>query len=392
MTSKRLKIDLSFLGANNILIYPLYSENGEKILEARTVLTTEKINDLIKKYGKVVYYNFSEEMNNIPNHRINSAYNKSKDIMEEIIRTDKISKYTYNESQRLIEMILQDLHSSETATIKLLKDFNSFDDYTYNHSVNVLLLVAVFATKLDFLTLEEKLDLTLGAYLHDIGKMKIDRQLLNKVGTLDITEMKRIKRHPQLGYELLKTIAKRSKIVLQAILFHHEKYNDKGYYGLPYNHLPIYPKIVSICDIFDALTSKRPYRDAVPPSTALKTIVNSMNVHFEYNLISNFINKMGPILNITHFFYAKHDICELNTNELALIISAGSEDILKPKVIVFCKFERAKGKINVKFYNKPLIIELHDDTSRRIINILGNNYQVNSIKDQLLERSLMMIS
>ena len=391
MATERLKIDLTFLGPESVLIYPLYADNGEKVLDARTALSIEIINNIIQKHGKIVYYSFSEEMGNIPNHRIYNALHKSREIMDEIVKTDKISKTKYKESEELIEVILDDLVSSETDTIKLLKDLNSYDDYTYNHSVNVLLLTSVFSHKLKKYTMEELRSLLLGAFLHDIGKMKLDKQLLNKKGKLNVSEFQKMKRHPQLGYEIIKNVASSDVIVQQCILFHHEKFNTKGYYGLPYENLPMFPKIIAICDVFDALTSRRPYRNASAPANALKIILNSTNNHFDYELINRFINILGPFVNNTKHFYGKHEICELDSQELALIVKLGERDILKPEVVIFCKFQKAKGRVNVKFYEKPFKVNLENDNKRLMINILSDEYQVLSIKNKLLERSLLMM-
>ena len=391
MATERLKIDLTFLGPESVLIYPLYADNGEKVLDARTALSIEIINNIIQKHGKIVYYSFSEEMGNIPNHRIYNALHKSREIMDEIVKTDKISKTKYKESEELIEVILDDLVSSETDTIKLLKDLNSYDDYTYNHSVNVLLLTSVFSHKLKKYTMEELRSLLLGAFLHDIGKMKLDKQLLNKKGKLNVSEFQKMKRHPQLGYEIIKNVASSDVIVQQCILFHHEKFNTKGYYGLPYENLPMFPKIIAICDVFDALTSRRPYRNASAPANALKIILNSTNNHFDYELINRFINILGPFVNNTKHFYGKYEICELDSQELALIVKLGERDILKPEVVIFCKFQKAKGRVNVKFYEKPFKVNLENDNQRLMINILSDEYQVLSIKNKLLERSLLMM-
>ncbi|MCU0821441.1 MAG: HD domain-containing protein, partial [Spirochaetes bacterium] len=196
MISGRLKIDLSYLGNNNILIYPIFSDEGEKILDARVVLTEDKKNEIIEKHGKIVYYTFSGEMENIPNHIINNAINKSKDIMSEIIKTDRISKVSYNDAENLIKSLLNELYKADTQTIKLMKALNTFDDYTYNHSVNVMILTAVFASKLKIFKPEEMKSLLLGAFLHDVGKMKIDKQILNKSGSLTTNEFQVMKRHP----------------------------------------------------------------------------------------------------------------------------------------------------------------------------------------------------
>jgi HD-GYP domain-containing protein (c-di-GMP phosphodiesterase class II) len=391
MSTERLKIDLTFIGPDSMVIYPLYSIKGEKIVEARTPLSPDRINKIIEQHGKIVYYSFSEEMGNIPNHRINAALHKSAEIMEEVVKTDKISKASYRESEEIVEGLLSDLVSSETDTIRLIKDLNSYDDYTYNHSVNVLLLTSVFSHKLNRFSKNAMKSLLVGAFLHDVGKMKLDKQLLNKKGKLDVNEFQKMKRHPQQGYEMIKNVDAANHIVQQSILFHHEKYNGKGYYELPYENLPIYPKIISICDVFDALTSRRPYREASSPSEAIKQILNSVNSHFDYELINNFINLIGPLVNNTSHFYGRYEVAELNTHELALIIELGKPNILKPQVVVFARFEKVKSKINIKFYDKPFRVNLEEDVHRMMINILSNEYQVNSLKNKLLEKSLLKI-
>jgi hypothetical protein len=170
------------------------------------------------------------------------------------------------------------------------------------------------------------------------------------------------------------------------VLFHHEKFNNRGYYGLPYENLPDFPKIVSICDIYDALTSKRPFRDAVSIEYALKAIVNTIDVHFDYDIISDFINKVAPILNHSQSFYTKNDFCELNTQELAMIRDLGQKDYLKPRVTVFCKFVRDGNRLSVNFYQKPIQVDLDGDNERRMSKIISNEAQIAAIKKKLEER------
>ena len=152
-----------------------------------------------------------------------------------------------------------------------------------------------------------------------------------------------------------------------------------------------FPKIISICDVFDALTSKRPYRNAASPANALKILLNSINTHFDYDLVDKFINILGPFVNNTKHFYGRHEICELNSQELALIVGFGEKNILKPEIIVFCKYQKTKSKINVKFYDRPFRVNLENDKTRIMINVLSNEYQVYSIKNRLLERSLLKL-
>ncbi|MGQ9844510.1 MAG: HD-GYP domain-containing protein [Spirochaetota bacterium] len=175
---------------------------------------------------------------------------------------------------------------------------------------------------------------------------------------------------------------------LKRLLFHHERYNNNGYYGLPYDNLPIYPKIIGLCDIYDALTSKRPFRSAIEPSNALKAILNAINQQFDYQLINIFINKLGPILNNTQSFYTHNDICELNTQELAIIKDFGINDMLKPKVIIFCKFQRDGEQLLARFYEKPLEIDLSQDPNNGyMIKIINNYKQLQSIQKKLEEKN-----
>ncbi len=386
---RKIKIDLDYIRPNNSFIYPLCTEEGDVILEPRIVLSAERIKDIRKKYGKNVYYTDTGERAVIPPYRMKIAYNKAKELIDEIGTTEKISRTTMREVEKVVEELVNDLTSSDIDAIELLKDLRSHEEYLYNHSVNVGILTALFAKKRGLYSKDEIKYITLGAYLHDIGSTRIDKQLLNKEGRLNITEIQKMKRHPQLGYEMLKSIERVSPIVLQTVLFHHEKYNNMGYYGLPYENLPEYPKLVSISDIYDALTSKRPFRDAIPPSFAMKAIVNTINYHFDYDLISDFINKVGPAVFPAQSFYSVNDICELSSSELALIKDIGSGDLLKPKVLIFCKFVRQGNKLNVVFFKKPLNADLANDKERYITKIISNEQQLAAIKKSLKERELL---
>ncbi len=389
MAGKRIKIDLNYIRPNNSFIYPLYAETGEKVLEARVVLTRDRIKEIIDQFGPTLYYDDMGELAVIPSYRMNIAKNKSRELMDEVSQTGKLSKMAFREAEKVVDEIISDLSLTEMASLNLLKDLKSYEEYLYNHSVNVGVLSAILARMIGNVSEEEIKYLTLGAYLHDIGEMQLDKQLLNKEGKFDVSEIQKIKRHPQLGYETLKTLNKAHPIVLQSVLFHHEKHNNNGYYGLPYENLPSYPKILSICDIYDALTSKRPFREAIDPSSALTAIVNSTNLHFDYNLVSFFINRLGPILNNTHAFYAQNDICELSTQELALIKDFGINDLMKPRVIVFCKFERQKQQLQARFYDSPVEVDLSQDVSRQMVKILNDPRQIKTIRTKLLEKKLL---
>jgi len=385
---KKVEINLDYLTPNRSFIYPLVSDTGERILDERVLLTSQKIKEIREKYGNIVYYKDSGKNTLIPPFRMKIAYNKSREIMEEVSKTQKFSKASYRETERVIEEILGDLNNSEIEALHLLKDLKSHDEYLYSHSVNVGVLTAVLAKLLGNYSMDEIKFFTIGAFLLDIGEMKIDPQLLNKDGKFNISDMQKMKRHPQLGYEILKNIQGINPIVLQTVLFHHEKYNNRGYYNMPYENLPVPPKVAAICDVYDALTTKRPFRDEISPAKTLKILFNLAGTHFDYRLMHGFINRMGPLLNNTQSFYARNDILELNTEELAMVKDFGIVDSLRPKVLVFCKFERSDTRLSVKFYDRPIEIDLQHDASRSISKFINNSNQINAIRTKLGERNI----
>jgi hypothetical protein len=385
---KKIRVNVDYIRPDSMLLYPLYADTGEKILSERMVLSQRIIDEIRRKHGAIIYYIDTSEMSIVPGYRMNIALNQSREVMNEIASTGKFTKSSFRDVEKVVEEIVSDLNSSEILAISLLKDLKSYDDYLYHHSVNVGVLSGAFAKMLD-LPLEDIKNYTLGGYLIDIGHMMLDRQLMLKEGQYTISDRLKMKRHPQLAYELLKSLPGINPVVLQAVLFHHERFNDEGYFQMPYENLPMPPKVVAICDLFDALTSKRPYREAMSTTTALRVLLNSINVHFDYALVKHFLNLMGPVLNSSQSFYTTGDICELNTKELVLVQEIGQKDFLKPRVLIFCKFDRSSGKLTVKFYDRPVSIDLAENEDRYITRVLDNRQQVKTIKAKLKEKTII---
>jgi len=128
------------------------------------------------------------------------------------------------------------------------------------------------------------------AALHEVGKQKIPKSILNKPGKLDAHEFEIVKNHTKLGVEMLSsiqgTLGERASMIA---LFHHEYWNGKGYWGIPSYYLPDYVNIAAICDVFTALLAVRPYKDAWPPEEALAYIQCQSGVQFSDDLVRIFI-------------------------------------------------------------------------------------------------------
>ena len=138
---------------------------------------------------------------------------------------------------------------------------------------------------------EELRALAHGAALHDVGKSKVDQNVLNKQGKLDDEEFRHIKQHAAFGFDILQDSAnKEDKRVLSAVRHHHEKMDGSGYPdGLSGGSISPYAKIVAIADVFDALNTKRCYKEPMPTFDTLMLMKNQMGNHIDVDILKAFI-------------------------------------------------------------------------------------------------------
>src|SRR5208337_1195680 len=182
----------------------------------------------------------------------------------------------------------------------LLSDLFSITEYdfnTYTHSVNV----GIFATSLAItyykggstVRMEELERLSYGYFLHDIGKSKIPLSILKKKGKLSQDEWVIMKKHPEWGYSILMETGHLTEEAAYISMQHHERPDGSGY---PSGMTDIHPcaRICTIADIFEALTSVRPYKTAMRPFDALKIIKNEALTEFDQSLLKTLIRLLGP--------------------------------------------------------------------------------------------------
>ena len=228
-------------------------------------------------------------------------------------------------AKRLVAELASNIAVSIDASLWLTQ-LKKRDEYTAIHSLNVCVLSLIFGRALN-LPENELNELGLGALLHDIGKMRVPLNVLNKPGKLTKDEFEVMKSHPGIGYELARQDKNLSHEVLTIIRNHHERLNGQGYPdNLAAEEISYFTKLVSITDVYDAVTSDRVYHDGMTPHEALKKMYEWMPNNFDEELIQAFIRTLG--------IYPVGSAVELATGHIGLVVKLNNTHRLKPVVML----------------------------------------------------------
>jgi len=257
-------------------IEKLYIEKSEKdeydsFMEKKLQFTVEDNSLSLEEKVDIIYSSTSE--------LTNSLY-QNPNALENVQR-----------SKNIVEPILQSIIYDENAIKSFIKIIE-YDYYTHTHSLNVSIYSLCLGSELGL----EKAKLNaLGraALLHDLGKSNIDLNILNKMGRLSQFEFDEMKKHPSLGYEIALNLGITDKNILDGIRHHHEKLDGMGYPdGLIGDEITIFPRIIGICDIFDALTTQRSYKKALRSYDAIFLMKTHMHTHLDMILVDTFIKML----------------------------------------------------------------------------------------------------
>jgi HD-GYP domain-containing protein (c-di-GMP phosphodiesterase class II) len=210
-------------------------------------------------------------------------------------------------------------------TLVHLTDIRSYDDYTFAHSVNVCILAVLMGTSKCYDEYRLK-ELALGALLHDVGKILVPIEVLNKPGRLTAKEFDIVKEHAELGFELLRKQQDQVSLLACHVAFQHqEKYDGSGYpRQLKGTEIHEYARIVAVADVYDALTSDRPYRKGMLPHEAYEIMMASGKTHFDDELLQKFFEKIAV--------YPIGTIVRLNSGEVGMITEVIPELQTRPKI------------------------------------------------------------
>lgn len=276
----------------------LYGERGELVIPKNTVLTPALIKGIRRLKHNGIYVEEDIALN-IPivttiNDRIKSqTVNGIKEIFICNENNLPVEKEKFIEMEDQVETIVDVILKNKEMMLNMV-DLKVFDDYTYFHSVNVAVLSIGLGASMG-LDKADLCNLGFGALLHDIGKVFVPKEILNKRGPLTDSEFSEMKQHSFMGYEYLAKEFVGSIAAQAGILDHHEKFSGGGYpNNVKGDKISLYGRIISIADVYDALTSDRPYRKGLIPSEAVEYIMGGTSTLFDPDLVKFFITKIAP--------------------------------------------------------------------------------------------------
>jgi putative nucleotidyltransferase with HDIG domain len=186
------------------------------------------------------------------------------------------------------EARVQELRETYHGVLMILHQFISKDKYTENHSYRVSVYAAKIAAQMA-LDHEKVEDIRAAALLHDIGKLDISRQILYKAARLTEEEYNEMQTHVQKGAEMLGLVGGSLRRVIPIVLSHHDKIDGSGYHPVAGEEIPVEARIIAVADVYDSLTSDRPYRKGMSPFEARDIIAKGAGTEFDPKVVDAFL-------------------------------------------------------------------------------------------------------
>lgn len=218
----------------------------------------------------------------------------------------------------VMKILNQDVFLVDVITIK------DYDNYTYSHCMYVAMFSVLMGIQLKY-TQQQLNELALCGLMHDIGKVDIPLDIINKRGRLTEAEYAEVKTHPLRSIERLRHNQQLTQRVFNGISCHHEKYDGTGYpYGLKGDKIHIYARILALADVYDALTSNRSYRRAWTSAEAIEYIMSQSGQHFDFSLVSCFLRTVAA--------YPIGSLVKLSNGLVALVVKNNIDNTLRPVV------------------------------------------------------------
>ena len=303
-------IDKKYLTEAETITFDIYVPNKDKsamsiFLQAGTVITGDnKVN--LRELEKVFisddesqsyhdYLNqhiqYIAEHSEVPTERKAAiVYNKATKAIENMFHNPE-SLANIEQGEEVVGEFIDIILHDDFAINSLMK-ITAHDYYTHTHSINVSIYTLALG---EFIGIkgQDLEDLGMSSLLHDLGKSKVDTAIINKNGKLTDQEFDAMKKHPALGHKIALKMGITDRRILSGIRHHHEKMDGNGYPdGIKADKITLFARLIGVCDVFDALSTKRSYKDPMSSFESLAIMKKQMSKHLDMKLVNAFIKML----------------------------------------------------------------------------------------------------
>lgn len=294
-----LRLSTSFLAPGMKLSRPIFGPGGELLLQAGAVLTARNIISLrrsgvlsVDMEGPVSLEDDRDVVTDEVRYSVMTIVREwtLKYYNRAAVQNGKVELAEISKS---VEAVVEEILSGKEIAGSLA-EICSADIYTYAHSVDVCLLSLVVGVRLGY-SKPRLFRLGVGSLLHDLGKVKVPIEILNKPGELTPDEFNEMKKHPEYGYRMFRDVRGAGLQSMAVILNHHERYDGTGYpRGLKGDKIDEMSAVCSVADVYNAMTTDRVYRKALPPHEAYEMIMASGGLTFDVKVVNAFLECVTP--------------------------------------------------------------------------------------------------
>ncbi|NFO98469.1 HD-GYP domain-containing protein [Clostridium botulinum] len=276
------------LQGKEVLAKDILSSNGDILLKSGVKIEHYMIPKL-KQYGVFMVYVQDDRFSDvIKDDGLTNLKQTTLEIMPHLFNElleGEVSVLV--KSMDKMDTLIEDIIKQNSINVSLY-EVKVYDNYTYIHCVDTGIMSVYLGSCLNLKPCELK-ELGISAMLHDIGKIKISNKIINKKGSLTDEEFKEIKKHPLYGKEILNKTELFSDEIINGVLQHHERVDGKGYpYGIKDDEISKFGKIISVSDVFTAVSANRSYRMKFDPKEAYEFILGGMGTRFDEEVIKKF--------------------------------------------------------------------------------------------------------
>jgi len=315
---------LRFIKASHVEYVRIDTSRGRDVAEARSALSDRQLEERIARGGPVPGRDSTPIGQEL--HEAARVYSRSKKAMLAMFQEARMGKSIDTGAARnMVSEISASVMRNSSALISLAR-LKRADEYTYMHSVAVCALMIALGRQLG-MTEHQCRDAGMAGLLHDLGKTAIPPEILNKPGRLTDEEFAIVKRHPADGHRLLMQAEGVSDTTFDVVLHHHEKIDGSGYpEGIAGSSISLVAKMGAVCDVYDAVTSNRPYKAGWSPSESLKRMA-TWEGHFDVRVLHAFVRSVG--------IYPIGSFVRLASGKMGVVVEQSSSSLIEPRVKVF---------------------------------------------------------